>query len=246
MRPLEAIAQSSPELSIVIPARDEADNLPQVVDEIASVLVDRDIEIIIVDDGSRDATAATVSELQRRYPAVRHIVHRESYGKSAAILSGVCAARASTICTLDGDGQNDPRDVPALVALARQPGVGLAAGQRTTHARSWARRVSSRVANVVRRAVLGDQTRDAGCGLKAFPRDVFLRLPYFDTMHRFLPALVLREGLQVRHLDVTDRRRLHGRSKYGVFDRALTGVVDLVGVRWLIARRRQPPDVAAR
>lgn len=233
---------NDPDISIVIPAKDEAQNLTHVVSEIATVLVGYDVEVIVVDDGSIDETATTLHDLRNRYANLRQIVHRQSCGKSAAILSGVRAAKASMICTLDGDGQNDPRYLPELVALAREPGVGLAAGQRMKHAHSFMKKISSPLANGLRRGLLRDNTRDTACGLKAFSKDVFLRLPYFDTMHRFLPALVLRECLEVRHLDVVDRVRLRGQSKYGVIDRALTGALDLLGVSWLIARRRTIPQ----
>jgi glycosyltransferase involved in cell wall biosynthesis len=166
------------------------------------------------------------------------LVHAQCCGKSAAILTGVRAARAPLVATLDGDGQNDPRYLPALLALLAEPGVGLVAGQRIKHAHSRAKQIGSRFANRLRAWLLHDNTRDTACGLKAFRRDVFLRLPYFDTMHRFLPALVQRDGLVVRHLDVVDRDRLHGRSKYGVIDRAAVGLFDLLGVLWLIKRRR--------
>jgi dolichol-phosphate mannosyltransferase len=232
------------QFSIVIPAKDEAENLADVIDEIATVLAGYAFEIIVVDDGSGDRTDAVLRELGNRNANLRHLIHQQSCGKSAAVLSGVRAAKAAVVCTLDGDGQNDPRYLPALVALASEPGVGLAAGQRVKHAHSFAKKIGSRVANGLRRALLNDNTRDTACGLKAFPRDVYLRLPYFDTMHRFLPALVLREGLNVKHLDVVDRVRLRGRSKYGVVDRALTGMLDLVGVSWLMARRRIVPAVS--
>jgi hypothetical protein len=154
----------------------------------------------------------------------------------------VRAARAPLIATLDGDGQNDPYYLPGLLALITEPGVGLAAGQRIKHEHSRAKRIGSRFANGLRAWILHDNTRDTACGLKAFRRDVFLRLPYFDTMHRFLPALVQRDGLAIRHLDVVDRNRLHGRSKYGVIDRAIVGFFDLIGVGWLIKRGRRMPQ----
>jgi dolichol-phosphate mannosyltransferase len=144
--------------------------------------------------------------------------------------------------TIDGDGQNDPRYVAPLLTLAADPNVGLAAGQRVRHAHSRAKKMGSRFANRLRSSLLKDDTRDSACGLKAFRKQVFLHLPYFDNMHRFLPALVIREGLEVRHLDVTDRDRLHGSSKYGIIDRALAGVLDLFGVWWLIRRRRRIPQ----
>ena len=159
-----------------------------------------------------------------------------------SILTGVRAARSPLIATLDGDGQNDPRYLPALLALLAETGVGLVAGQRIKHAHSRAKQIGSRIANRLRARLLHDNTRDTACGLKAFRRDVFLRLPYFDTMHRFLPALVQRDGLAVRHLDVIDRDRQHGRSKYGVIDRAIVGFFDLIGVFWLIKRSRRVPQ----
>lgn len=231
------------QFSIVIPAKDEAESLAGVIDEIATVLAGYAVEIIVVDDGSGDGTDAVLRELGNRNKNLRHLIHQQSCGKSAAVLSGVRAAKAAVVCTLDGDGQNDPRYLPALVALASEPGVGLAAGQRVKHAHSLAKKIGSRVANGLRRAL---ERRHARYGMRAegVSRDVYLRLPYFDTMHRFLPALVLREGLDVKHLDVVDRVRLRGRSKYGVVDRALTGMLDLVGVSWLMARRRIVPAVS--
>jgi dolichol-phosphate mannosyltransferase len=228
--------------SIVVPVKDEADNLPGLIDEIAATLAGRQFEVIVVDDGSSDATPAVVRQLARSYRFIRCCVHQRTCGKSAAILTGVRAARADLIVTIDGDGQNDPRYVGPLLTLVAEPNVGLAAGQRVKHAHSWAKSIGSRFANRLRSWLLKDDTRDTACGLKAFRKQVFLRLPYFDTMHRFLPALVLREGLDVRHLEVTDRDRLHGSSKYGIIDRACAGALDLVGVWWLIRRRRHLPE----
>jgi dolichol-phosphate mannosyltransferase len=233
---------NGPRISSVIPAKDEAESLADLVHEIASVLAHESYEIIVVDDGSIDATAEVLKLLSQQHEALRHFVHDRSCGKSAAILTGVRAARALLIATLDGDGQNDPRYLPALLALAAEPHVGLAAGQRIKHAHSRAKRIGSRLANRLRARLLHDDTRDTACGLKAFRRDVFLQLPYFDTMHRFLPALVLRDGLAVRHVDVVDRDRRHGQSKYGVIDRAIVGLYDLFGVHWLIKRREHVPQ----
>jgi len=196
----------------------------------------------VVDDGSTDDTTGVLQQLAEVHPFLRRLVHAQCCGKSAAILTGVRAARAPLIATLDADGQNDPCYLPALLALMAEPGVGLAAGQRIKHAHSHAKRIGSRFANRLRAWLLHDNTRDTACGLKAFRRDVFLRLPYFDTMHRFLPALVQREGLTVRHLDVVDRDRQHGRSKYGVIDRAVVGFFDLIGVSWLIKRGKRMPQ----
>jgi dolichol-phosphate mannosyltransferase len=227
---------TSPRVAIVIPSKDEAESLGELLNEISTALAGDDFEVIVVDDGSSDGTVGVLKKSAERHPFLRCLVHAQSCGKSAAILTGVRAARAPLIATLDGDGQNDPRFLPALLALLDEPGVGLVAGQRIKHAHSQAKRIGSRLANRLRAALLHDNTNDTACGLKAFRREVFLRLPYFDTMHRFLPALVRHDGLAVRHLDVTDRARRHGRSKYGILDRAMVGLVDLIGVRWLIKR----------
>jgi glycosyltransferase involved in cell wall biosynthesis len=202
--------------SLVIPVKDEAESLPALVDEIAAILSGEPFEIVLVDDGSTDATPAVLRELAHWHSLIRTCTHEHCCGKSAAILTGVRAARAELIATLDGDGQNDPRYLPPLLRLATEPKVGLAAGQRRKHAHSWVKKIGSRLANRLRSSLLKDNTIDTACGLKAFRKEVFLRLPYFDNMHhRFLPALVMREGLEVRHLDVTDRQRRHGASKYG-------------------------------
>ncbi|MPZ37509.1 MAG: glycosyltransferase [Rhizobiales bacterium] len=233
---------STPQFSIVIPARNEAESLADVVNEIATVLAGQSFEIVVVDDGSTDNTGAVLRMLAGQHANLRHVAHRESCGKSAAILTGVRMAHADMICTLDGDGQNDPRAIMPLLSLASEEGVALAAGQRVKHAHSSLKRIGSKFANGLRSRMLRDNTRDTACGLKALRKDVFLQLPYFDTMHRFLPALVLREGFEVRHLDVIDRPRRHGESKYGVLDRALTGALDLIGVRWLVGRRKSVPQ----
>jgi dolichol-phosphate mannosyltransferase len=228
--------------SIVIPSKDEAESLPGLLKEIATAFAGDSFEVIVVDDGSTDGTAAVLQRSAEVHPFLRRLVHAQCCGKSAAILTGVRAARAPLIATLDGDGQNDPGYLPALLALMAEPDVGLAAGQRIKHAHSHAKRIGSRFANGLRAWLLHDNTRDTACGLKAFRRDVFLSLPYFDTMHRFLPALVQHEGLAVRYLDVVDRDRQHGRSKYGVIDRAIVGFFDLIGVFWLIKRGGQLPE----
>jgi dolichol-phosphate mannosyltransferase len=228
--------------SIVIPLKDEAESVPGLLKEISTALTGDSFEVIVVDDGSTDGTAGVLQQLAEVHPFLRRLVHAQCCGKSAAILTGVRAARAPLIATLDADGQNDPRYLPALLAVMAEPGVGLAAGQRIKHAHSHAKRIGSRFANGLRAWLLHDNTRDTACGLKAFRRDVFLRLPYFDTMHRFLPALVQHEGLAVRYLDVVDRDRQHGRSKYGVIDRAIVGFFDLIGVVWLIKRSSRVPQ----
>ena len=188
---------TSPRFSIVIPSKDEAESLPELLNEISTVLAGDSYEVIVVDDGSTDDTAGVLQRLAEVRPLLRRLVHAQCCGKSAAILTGVRAARAPLIATLDADGQNDPCYLPALLALMANPGVGLAAGQRIKHAHSRAKRIGSRFANGLRAWLLHDNTRDTACGLKAFRKDVFLSLPYFDTMHRFLPALVQHEGLAV-------------------------------------------------
>jgi len=234
------------DLSIVIPVKNEADNIAPLVEEIRAAL-DGFIgyEIIFIDDGSHDGTTAEVERLAAEMPRLRLLRHAQSCGQSAAIRSGVKAARAGWIATLDGDGQNDPAFLPALVAaLERDPMVGLVAGQRVGRKATGFKRLQSRIANAARKAILRDGTRDTGCGLKAFRREVFLALPYFDALHRFLPALVRREGYQVAYVDVVDRPRLHGTSNYGLWDRLWIGIVDLAGVWWLIRRRKRVPLVS--
>src|SRR6202035_1517909 len=176
-----------------------------------------------------DATAGQLSALMASRPGLRTIRHAVSCGQSAAIRTGVIHARAPIVVTLDGDGQNDPAFIPALIrALAAgTPGVGLVAGQRIGRQATGFKKLQSRIANAVRGAILRDGTRDSGCGLKAFRRDVFLALPYFDALHRFLPALVRREGYEVGYVDVVDRPRLHGGSNYGLWDRLWVGILDL-------------------
>ena len=232
------------DLSIVIPVRNEAGNIAPLVAEIGAALdALLDYEIVYVDDGSDDASAAEIGRLQRQRPHLRLVRHAVSCGQSAAIRSGVKAARAPWIATLDGDGQNDPADIPQLwqIALEAPPGPPLLiAGQRRRRRDSWSKRRASRIANAVRRRMLNDDTPDSGCGLKLFPRALFLGLPYFDHMHRFLPALVLREGGVVRSVPVNHRPRARGASKYGVFDRLWVGIVDLFGVLWLRRRSSRP------
>jgi len=227
------------DLSVVIPVRNEAPNIAPLVTEIRAALDGCcDYEIVYVDDGSSDDTAAAVRGLMREFPRLRLVRHRHGVGQSAAIRSGVRAARAPWIATLDGDGQNDPADIPRLVAAAAaapRPPV-LVGGLRTRRHDRWSRRAGSRLANAVRGRLLGDRCPDTGCSLKLFRRDRFLELPYFDGMHRFLPALFALGGEPVLYLPVNHRPRLHGRTKYGNLRRGLIGIVDLLGVRWLQSR----------
>lgn len=230
-----------PSLSVVIPARNEAENLAALVPEIAAAVGDVAYEVVIVDDGSTDDTAATLERLAAGGLPVSRVAHARSLGQSAALWSGVRAARGRIIVTLDGDGQNDPKPIPAFLARFSEPQVGLVAGQRVGRKATFAKSIGSRLANAVRGALLKDDTRDTGCGIKAFRREAYLHLPYFQTMHRFLPALFLADGWRVVHVDVTDRARQHGTSNYGNLDRLLVGIPDLFGVWWLTRRRRKNP-----
>jgi len=224
--------------------RNEAGNVAPLVAEIAAALAGRVFEILYVNDGSRDGTEQELRGLMTLRPWLRQLRHAQSCGQSAAVRSGVIAARAAVVVTLDGDGQNDPASIPALLAALEQgaPQIGLVAGQRVGRKATGFKRWQSRTANAVRGAVLKDGTRDTGCGLKAFRRDLFLALPYFDGLHRFLPALVRREGYDVGYVDVVDRPRRHGTSNYGLWDRLWVGILDLAGVWWLIRRRRRVPE----
>ncbi len=232
-------AASGPEISAVIPAKNEAANLGGLVEEIHQALKDRSYEIVIVDDGSDDDTPQLLAELAEADPRVVHVRHPESLGRSAAVYTATRKATGMHIVTLDGDGQNDPTYIPILADRLADPEVGLVAGQRLGRKDTVAKRLASRVANGVRRTLLGDGTRDTGCGFKAFRRDAFLALPYFETNHRFLPALFLADGWRVDLVDVVDRPRRHGVSKYGNLDRLLVGIPDLFGVAWLARRRRK-------
>src|SRR5262245_28584601 len=237
---------TAPDVSIVVLVRNEADNIAPLVDEIAAALDKKlKFEIIYVNDGSVDRTEAELTRLMASRPWLRQIKHQTSCGQSAAVSSGVMHARADIIVTLDGDGQNDPAFIPALLEAmaAGAPNIGLVAGQRVGRQATGFKKLQSRIANGVRSVVLRDGTRDTGCGLKAFRRDLFLSLPYFDGLHRFLPALVRREGYGIGYVDVVDRRRRAGTSNYGMWDRLWVGILDLFGVWWLIRRRRRVPRV---
>ncbi|TPN01126.1 glycosyltransferase family 2 protein [Mesorhizobium sp. B2-1-3A] len=233
-------------ISIVIPCRNEAANLPLLIDEIETAMAGRDFELIIVNDGSTDETAAVLTEQAtlRSFP-VRELRHQKSAGQSLSVRSGAWAARGSIIATIDGDGQNDPQYIPVLVDALRQagPDFGAAQGQRLKRRDSKVKQLASRFANWLRNAILHDETRDTGCGLKAVHTDILRKLPFFDGTHRFVPALVIQEGYRVVHCDVVDRSRRHGKSNYGIFDRGLQGALDLGGVWWLRRRRRRMPKV---
>ena len=226
--------------------RNEAENIAPVIAEIAAALDGRwNYEIIYVNDGSTDATPERLASAMKSRPNLREVRHATSSGQSAAVRSGVRAALGAIVATLDGDGQNNPAFLPALISAIEQGGerTGLAAGQRVGRKDTGFKKIQSRIANSVRNSILHDGTRDTGCGLKAFRREVFLALPYFDGLHRFLPALVRREGYDIVYVDVIDRPRHSGVSNYGFFDRLWIGIMDLAGVWWLI-RRKKPTPVA--
>lgn len=239
-----APSQASPAISVVVPVRNEAGNIAPLIAEIAGAMQGRAFEIVYVNDGSSDATEQELRGLMAEHPYLRQIRHRQSCGQSAAVRTGVAMARGPIVATLDGDGQNDPAFIPKLVAVleAGAPRIGLVAGQRVGRKAGGFKKLQSRIANGVRKAVLKDGTRDTGCGLKAFRRELFLALPYFDGQHRFLPALVRREAFEIGYVDVIDRPRGHGVSNYGFWDRLWIGILDLAGVWWLIRRRKRVPN----
>jgi dolichol-phosphate mannosyltransferase len=239
--------RTDPAVSVVVPVRNEAGNVGPLTDEISSALSGRwSFELIFLNDGSTDGTEAALTALKAERPWLRQVKHAASCGQSAAVRSGVAAARAPIIVTLDGDGQNDPSFIPALLKVLADGGdrMGLVAGQRVGRRSGAFKSFQSRIANGVRKAILRDGTRDTGCGLKAFRRDAYLALPYFDGLHRFLPALFRRDGFTIGYVDVIDRSRHSGTSNYGMWDRLWVGILDLAGVRWLIRRRKRVPQVS--
>ena len=236
---------AAPDYSIVVPVFDEGGAAPALAREIAAAFAGENHEIIFVDDASRDDTKALLVALKAEIPQLRVLGHRKNSGQSRAVRSGVLAARAPIIVTLDGDGQNDPADAPRLArALKAAPEeLALVGGERVKRQDSSAKRLASRFGNGVRKRMLKDTANDTGCGLKAFRREAFLRLPYFDHIHRYIPALMLREGYQVEFQPVNHRHRETGVSKYTNFGRLKTSVSDLLGVMWLQTRLRNPQGV---
>ncbi len=226
-----------PQVSVVVPVKDEAGNVAPLAREIAAALKGETHEILFVDDGSSDGTAAALTALKAEIPALRVLSHSRNLGQSRGIRTGVQAAKGGIIVTLDGDGQNDPADIPKLLsALRADPEAAMVSGVRIRRQDSASRRLASRLGNGFRSALLGDGATDTGCGLKAFRRAMFLELPYFDHLHRFLIALVQREGGKVSFVPVNHRPRLSGASKYTNLGRLLVSVQDLLGVRWLQQR----------
>ncbi len=230
-------------LSVVVPVKDEEGNVAPLAREIAAAIKDEtSSEIIFVDDGSSDGTAATLAALKQEIPNLRVIQHGRNLGQSRGIRTGVRAARADIVVTLDGDGQNDPADIPKLLAILRGPdtaNIGVVSGIRAKRQDTYSRRLASRLGNAVRARLLDDGVSDTGCGLKAFRRDVFLALPYFDHLPRFIITLMLREGYDSRFVVVNHRPRTQGASKYTNLGRLLVSVSDILGVRWLQRRYRK-------
>ena len=241
---MQSPADEAPRASVVVAVLDEAENVQAVAAETLAALAPiAPFEIVFVDDGSTDATAAVVARLASADPRIRLVRHARRCGKSQAVRTGVLAARAPWIATMDGDGQNDPRDVVAMLQAAwSTPGPApLVAGVRVRRDDPPSRLVATRIANGFRQAVLQDHCPDTGCGLKVFRRQDFLLLPVFEGMHRFLPALFARYGHPLINREVGHRARVAGRSKYTNWGRALVGVVDLLGVIWLTRRTQAPP-----
>ena len=233
----------TPKFAVVAPMLNEAGNIEQMAREIAEACAPiGPFEAIFVNDGSTDESSTKIAELRGEFPWLREVRHAKPCGQSAAVRSGVRAAKAPVICTIDGDGQNPPAEIPKLVLpfLGDGDGPGIVAGQRVDRQDTASKKIASRLANRLRARLLKDDTRDTGCGLKAFRREVFLSLPFFDHIHRYLPALVKREGLEIMLVDVAHRAREAGDSKYTNFGRALVGVQDLLGVAWLLKRRKLP------
>lgn len=238
----------SVDFSVVVPVCNEAENVEPLAREIEAAMGGRSYEMIFIDDGSTDDTAKILNQLKSSLPALRVLRHSFRSGQSAAVASGVRGARAPWVATLDGDGQNDPADIPKLIAardLTTNLGVQLFIGNRKASRKDTAfRKLQSTIANGVRGSLLGDGTPDTGCGIKLFSRQVFMELPRFDHMHRFLPALFQRQGSRVISVPVSHRPRLRGTSKYGMLNRLWVGVVDIAGVMWL--RRRYKSGLLVR
>jgi dolichol-phosphate mannosyltransferase len=237
-------------LSVIVPLKDEAENVVPLAREIVRAVGDEDVELVFVDDGSADDTLSRLIELKSEIPMLRIVRHSRNAGQSRALRTGVRAARAGIVVTLDGDGQNDPADISKVLAPfhaeTEASRIGMVSGIRVRRRDSIGKRVASLLANRLRRWMLNDGATDIGCGLKAFRRDAYLALPYFDHMHRYLAALMQREGYDVRFVEVGHRRRMHGKSKYGVWDRLVVGIQDIFGVLWLKKRFHDAVEVTER
>jgi len=238
--------EAIPDISVVVPVHNEEGAAGPLAREIAAAFAGRSYEMVFVDDASRDGTLNELRGLMAELPALRVLGHGSNAGQSRAVRTGVLAARGAIVVTLDGDGQNPPADAPKLAdLLASSPSsVALVGGVRAKRQDSGAKRQASLWANRIRRKLLGDDADDTGCGLKAFRREIFLRLPYFDHIHRYLPALMIREGYQNLYLDVDHRHRETGQSKYTNWGRLMASLSDLLGVIWLKSRSRRPGAIS--
>ena len=234
----------APKLSVVVPVYNEAENVGKLASEIAVAMEGASYEMIFINDASSDGTLKVLGELKTDFPALRVLSHRKNAGQSRAVRTGVLAARSEYIATLDGDGQNDPADIPALYAQITRAdapaNLALVGGRRAKRQDSYAKKIASKYGNMVRKKLLNDEADDTGCGLKLFTREAFLRLPYFDHVHRYIPALMLREGYVIEFCDVNHRHREFGVSKYTNFGRLMVSIADLRGVMWLNRRAKNP------
>ena len=232
------------ELSVVVPVYNESENVTQLVEEISQALFAMSYEMIFVDDCSSDKTVKVLSDLKKKHPTLRVLTHKANAGQSRSVRTGVFAARGDLIATLDGDGQNNPADIPKMWDQIRRPdapdNLAMVGGKRLRRQDSQAKLLASRLGNGIRKKLLKDQADDTGCGIKVFRREAFLRLPYFDHIHRYIPALMLREGYAIEFADVSHRARIAGKSKYTNFGRLKVSIADLRGVMWLISRSRNP------
>ncbi len=238
---------ASPQVSVVLPMYDEAENAASLIREVAEAMAGADFEIIAVDDCSKDDTQQVLVGLRADITQLRVLAHAKNAGQSRAVRTGILAARAPIVATLDGDGQNPPGEIPKLVSQLKRADapalLAMVAGERQKRQDSRAKLWASRAANDIRKRILKDGANDTGCGLKVFHREAFLRLPYFDHIHRYLPALMVREGFEIEFAPVAHRPRAHGTSKYTNFGRAAVAVRDLFGVSWLLARSRRPERI---
>jgi len=240
----QSLTGHSPKLSVVVPVYNEAENVEKLVQEIATALDGQPHEMIFVNDCSTDETEGVLVGLKATFPSLRVVSHNNNAGQSRSVRTGILSAKSPVIATLDGDGQNDPADIPALYAkLTREDrphNLAMVGGNRAKRQDSIAKKFASRFGNGVRKRLLKDDANDTGCGLKVFKRDAFLKLPYFDHVHRYIPALMLREGYACEYVDVHHRHREFGLSKYTNFGRLVVSLSDLLGVMWLNRRARNP------
>ena len=234
--------------SVVVPVFNEQDNVAPLAEEIANAMNGLEYEMIFINDCSSDNTLQALKNLKETHKTLRVLSHAQNSGQSRSVRSGVLAAKGDIIATLDGDGQNDPADIPALLAKLTDKNapknLAMVGGRRAKRKDSLAKRLASRFGNKVRKFLLKDEADDTGCGLKVFKREAFLRLPYFDHIHRYIPSLMLREGYKIDFMDVNHRGRMHGVSKYTNFGRLMVSIADLRGVMWLNKRARQPGEVS--